>query len=196
MRLVAVFESWQVPDGNYAPFERGQHARLSFEIDGARLERSSSSLTSFVSNDDATCEFDAIVLGKYGGLTALDAGGFRFYVNGREADSFDRGVHVTGSGTLALDHYAWFEGLDSFTDPPNLFYETTVTRIRKVRIPERFIHRHSSGKSLPTTVGPHEYSSEEVEELDTMNGQNFDEEFYLLDLDAPAVAGLSKREDR
>jgi hypothetical protein len=29
-----------------------------------------------------------------------------------------------------------------------------------------------------------------------MNGQNFDEEFYLLDLDAPAVAGLSKREDR
>ena len=189
MHLVAVFESWHVPDGNYAPFDRGQRARLSFELDGSRLEPIPARPTRFASNDDATCEFDAVVLGKYGGLTVLEAGGFRFYVNGKEADLFDRGVHLRGSGTLALDHYAWFEEVDSFSDPPDLFYETTVTRIRKVRIPERFIHRHETGKSLPTTVGPRDYSSEDIEDLVTMNGQSFDEEFYLLDLDAPAVVG-------
>ena len=189
MRLVAVFESWHIPDGNYVPFDLRQSARLSFEIDDADLDVSSARTSSFVSNDDATCEFEGVVLGRYGGLTALEAGGFRFYVNGSEADAFDHGTYVRGTGTLALDHYAWFEGVRSFTNPPDLFFETTVVRIRKFSIPERFIDRHPHGKSLPTTLAAEDRSDDNSEDLETMKGQAFDEEFYLLDFDVPAVAG-------
>jgi hypothetical protein len=188
MRLIAVFESWHVPDGNYAPFSLQQSARLSFEIDGAELEGSTARISAFVSNDDATCEFDAVVLGRYGGLTAMDAGGFRFYVSGKQGEAFEPGTYVRGTGTLVLDHFAWFENVRSFTHPPDLFFETTVVRIRKFRVPERFIHRQAKGKALPTRVAVEECSDDDVEDLDTMNGQAFDEEFYLLDLDAPAIA--------
>jgi hypothetical protein len=188
MRLIAVFESWHVPDGNYAPFDLRQRARLSFELDGGELQASAARASTFVSNDDATCEFNGVVLGRYGGLTALEAGGFRFYVNGNEANAFEPGSWVRGIGTLALDHYAWFEGVRSFANPPNLFFETLVVRIRKFRIPERFIHRHAEGKAMPTTVAAEDCSADDIEDLDTMNGQAFDEEFYLLDFDVPAIA--------
>jgi hypothetical protein len=189
MRLAAIFETWHLGDGTYPPFDLRQSKRLSFEIGDARVERCSERTSAFISNDDSTCEFSGVVLGRYDDLTALEAGGFRFYVNGPEADEFDRGAHLRGSGTLALDHYAWFENVSSFVDPPDLFFESIVLRIRKVRIPERFVHRQAQGKSYPTWVAPGEYSNADVEDLVTMKGQSFDEAFCLLDLDVPAIAG-------
>jgi hypothetical protein len=65
MRLIAVFESWHIGDGNYPPFDKDQQVRLSFELDNAGLELASASAPSFTSNDDATCAFHGKVLGKY-----------------------------------------------------------------------------------------------------------------------------------
>ena len=45
------------------------------------------------------------------------------------------------AGTLLLDHYIdhylQVEYLDTYPDPPDLFYSLRVTRIRKVAVPER-----------------------------------------------------------
>ncbi len=123
-----------------------------------------------------------------GPLIVLDAGEFRFHVCGATAAS-EPGDHVAFSGTLLLDHYAWVENLDSYPDPPDLFYNLRVVRIRRVKVPERFIARHDRGKSLPTRVGPVDF--EDVGELPTMVGQAFDEEFYVVDFDS---AGLEDAE--
>ena len=143
--------------------------------------------SSFKCLDDATCEFSATVLGRYDGLVALAAGGLRFYVHGPVADRLEAGTHIQGRGTLLLDHYAWFEGVGAFKDPPDLFYDAKVVRIRSVQIPERFVHRHDKGKVLPTRVESGNYSPKHVKELTTMKGQEFDEEFYLVDLDVRAI---------
>lgn len=183
MRLVAIFESWHVPDGNYPPFDQGQAVRLSFEVDDFKLAGASSKESWFKVHDDASCEFSGVILGRYDGLTALDVGNFRFYVHGTGSDRFNQGRYVRGTGLLAVDHYAWFEGVSSFVDPPDLFFRGTIVRIRQVRIPERFIRRDARGKTMPTSVGPGEYTIDDVEELVTMKGQAFDEEFYLLDVE-------------
>lgn len=190
MRLVAIFESWHVGDGNYAPFDQYQTSRLAFEVDNARLRLTSASASalSFKSNDDATCEFCAEVLGRHNGLTAFGSGEFRFYIHDGTADQFERGSVVRGEGTLALDHYAWFENVGSFINPPDLYFDVSVVRIRKVRIPERFVDRYAGGKYLPTTVEPGDYTDDDVEELTTMRGQAFDEEFYLVDFETGAMA--------
>ena len=90
---------------------------------------------------------------------------------------------------LALDHFLWFENVGRFENPPNLFYTLDVKRIRRVQIPERFITRQETGaKAMPTSVAPGEYSDADVEELETMVGQAFDEEFYLIDFEEAQVA--------
>ena len=81
-----------------------------------------------------------------------------------------------------LDHYVWVENLDSYKDPPDLFYQLRVARIHTIRTPERFVQRHSKGKSFPCSPPPGSYGSEDVAEIESMEGQPFDEEFYLLDL--------------
>ena len=58
-----------------------------------------------------------------------------------------------------------------------------MRRIRRVQIPERFIRRHARGKVVPTRVQPGEYSEANVRELQTMEGQDFDEEFYIVGFD-------------
>jgi hypothetical protein len=63
-----------------------------------------------------------------------------------------------------------------------------VVRIRRVGIPGRFVQHHARGKSYPTRVRPEEF--EAVVDLETMVGQPFDEEFYLIDLDS---AGLERQ---
>ena len=88
-------------------------------------------------------------------------------------------MRVTGKGTLLLDYYIWVENLARYLNPPDIFFILEVTRIRKVQIPERFIHRSEKGKSGPTRVSPADFGI--VIDLETMVGQKFDEEFYLVD---------------
>jgi hypothetical protein len=79
--------------------------------------------------------------------------------------------------------------LHTYPEPPDLFYNLRVTRIRKVGVPERFVSRHERGKMLPTRVGPADF--EDVEELATMKGQRFDEEFFVIDFDDTGLDGAA-----
>jgi hypothetical protein len=88
-----------------------------------------------------------------------------------------------------LDHYSWVEYFAKYENPPDLFYKLSVKRILKVNIPEKFVARHETGKSLPTRLIPEDYSLSDVEEINSMQGQPFDEEFYIIDFDSSELEG-------
>ena len=113
------------------------------------------------------------------GIAVIQTGDFRFYVHGSSAARLELHSWIQFEGTLLLDHYLWVEFLNRYPDPPDLFYTLRVTRIRRVDIPDRFVHRSASGVSYPTSVGPPDFGP--IAELDTMEGQEFATEFYILD---------------
>jgi hypothetical protein len=194
MHVTAIFESWHVPDGNYPPLSRGQLVRLSFELQPTALVSCHGpAVVRLEHQGDAEYSGVARVLRRYQGegspLVVLDAGALRFYVYSPEAEPLAPGDWVEFAGTILLDHYIWVEYLRTYPEPPDLFYNLRVTRIRKVAVPERFISRHERGKALPTRVGPADF--EIVEELETMRGQPFDEEFFVIDFDGTGLEGIA-----
>ncbi len=189
MQLTAVFESWHIGDGNYPPLHRGQRVRLSFELEASNLA---------VAPTAAGPRLEHLGNAKYRGvgralrvyrgeesITVIEADGFRFYVNRSVTEKLNAGASVEFAGTLLLDHYLWVEFLPRYSDAPDLFYNLRVTRILRVSVPERFVTRHSRGKALPTRVGCEAF--EDVEDIETMEGQRFDEEFYVVDFDTTGL---------
>jgi len=197
MKVEAIFESWHVPDGNYPPLSVGDRVNLSFEFQHKTLEASNHAHPYFKLLYNAEYEFCGSVLRKYKSdeetILVIEAADFRFYINSSTADvmSYAAGDKLKGQGTLLLDHYIWVEFLDSYEDPPELFYNLQVKRIRRMQIPQKFIHKHLLGKSQPTRLNISELDSEYIQELETMLGQSFDEEFYLIEFD---TEGLENRE--
>jgi hypothetical protein len=112
---------------------------------------------------------------------------FNWRRRSQTAAPFAPGDAVHFVGTLLLDHYIWVEYLASYSDPPDLFYNLRVARIRRVGIPDEFVSRHDPGKALPTRVAPANFGP--VEKLSTMEGQPFDEEVYVIDFDDAGMAG-------
>lgn len=122
-----------------------------------------------------------------GTIIIVKASDFSFYILSYESKTYTQGSKIAGIGTLLLDHYTWVECLSEYKDPPNLFYNLQVKRIRKVQIPDKFVEHYEDGKSKPTRLEPNEYSASDVEEIETMIGQPFDEEFYIIDFDTNGV---------
>jgi hypothetical protein len=184
--ITAIFESWHIGDGTYPPLHRGQQVNLSFEMEVlSDVSRSSPGEPSLVHEGGGHYRFAGEVLRVYNdnssaAITIIESAGLRFYVN----RSFGLRVSewVQGDGKLVLDHYIWVENLGGYKDPPDLFYQLRVSGIHTIRTPERFISRHPQGKSFPGSLPPASYGSEDMSEIETMEGQPFDEEFYLLDL--------------
>lgn len=195
MQFSAIFESWHVGDENYPPLSKGRLVNLSFECETHILEHASAGSSPRIEHLGlAECAFSARVLRVYTQsrsvpIAVLDAGDFRFYVYGATVTTFSPGDLLQGEGTILLDHYIWVEFLDSYPDPPDIFFNLRVSRIRKVQIPARFISRHEQGKAHPSRLGPSDFAPEDVEELETMNGQPFDEEFYIIDFDDTGLEG-------
>ena len=190
MRLTAIFETWHIGDGNYPPLFVGQAVNLSFEIYPYTVsEVPSKGLASFEQLVDAEYRFVGKVLRTYnrGGdpIVVVQADQFRFYINSfpDQKLALQEGDIVEGRGRLSLDHYIWVEFISSYRDPPNLFYQLRVTRIRAVRIPESFVSRHERGKSYPTSLSHIEYSGTNLEEIQTMDDFRGDEVFFLVDFD-------------
>jgi hypothetical protein len=63
-----------------------------------------------------------------------------------------------------------------------LFYDFAIDKIRKVKIPEKFIHRHDKGFSAPTSLSTEDYNETNTEEIADMNDTKCDTFFFLLDL--------------
>ncbi len=195
MNVTAIFESWHIGDGNYPPLSKGQLVNLSFELEPRKMEEVSLSIPeSFEHLGNGEYRCCCTVRKVYEGedrdtVVILQAGDFRFYTMSAESDSYVQGGRYGGEGTLLLDHYYWVEFLESYEDPPNLFFKLEIRRILRVRIPERFVARHEKGKSLPTRLVPGDYSASDVEELATMEGQSLDEDFYIIEFDDSGLEG-------
>jgi len=195
MNLTAVFESWHIGDGNYPPLSKGEFVNLSFELEPRKMEEVKLS---------APEGFDHLGRGEYrccgtvlkvypgegrGTVVIIKTGDFSFYLISRELDRYVQGRRYSGEGTLLFDHFSWVEYLAEYEDPPDLFFKLRVERILKVNIPEKFVARHETGKALPARLDPDEYSATEVEEIDTMEGQPFDEEFYIIEFNRSGLEG-------
>jgi hypothetical protein len=195
MNLTAIFESWHIGDGNYPPFDEGQLVNLSFELEPRTTAEISLGVPeNFEHLGKGEYRFCGTALKVYENaddptIAILKTGEFRFYIMSDESDRYVQGRRYCGEGTLLLDHYSWVEYLSERENPPDLFYKLKVKRILKVNIPEKFIARHETGKSLPTRLIPEDYSVSDVEEINTMQGQPFDEEFYIIDLDSSELEG-------
>ena len=185
MQITAIFESWHIGDGNYPPLSRGDLVHLSFELGSATLALALSSWMPHLEHlGNAQYRGVARVLRRYPALIVLEVDPLRFYVSSQASASLAEGDHVEFAGTLLLDHYAWVESRRD-ADDPDLFYNLRVERIRKVEIPKRFISRDDAGKAFPTRLGSDDF--EKVEEVATMEGQPFDEEFYVIDFDGTGL---------
>ena len=146
VKLTAVFESWHIADGNYPPLRRGQHVNLSFEVEPSVIDRlPSSEPDSFVHLGGGEYEFAGTVLRIYSDdvsdpVVVVSCGELRFYMN--RSLSLNTGHRVHGRGKLLLDHYLWVEFLDRYPNPPDLFYQLIVERIKRVQIPLSLVAHH------------------------------------------------------
>ena len=194
MKLTAIFEKWHIGDGNYPPLHRGQQVNLSFEINPSDIEKCAAERAeSFVDLGGGEYDFTGTVLRTYEpqAVTVVRSGNFRFYVN--RSMALKEGDQVRGKGILFLDRYTWVEFLHQYPNPPDLFYQLRIERIRRVQIPEHYVSRDRQSKSLPTSLAPHDYAAEHVSEIETMEGEDSDEQFYLLDLSDEGVSGQVAR---
>ena len=193
MELTAIFENWHIGDGNYPPLHVNQLVNLSFEVEPCSISVAvADESEQFVHLCSAEYRFPARVLKIYDDecnrkITVAESSGFRFYFISQQAHRYGPGDSLVIDGTLLIDHYIWVENLEGYSDAPNLFYNLKVRRIRKVDIPDRFIARHESGKSFPTRLRRSDYSESDVEDIETMEGQPFDEEFYIIDFDSKGL---------
>lgn len=196
LELTAIFESWHIGDGNYPPFQRGMLVNLSFQIEPTHLHSGDpSERLSFNHVGNAEYDFCGEILRIYhqvekSPLAIIEADGFRFYIETSEAKQLSPGMRIAGRGTLLLDYFIWVENLSRYLDPPDIFFSLEVTGIRKVQIPERFIYRSEKGKAFPSRVPPEDFGI--ISEIEKMEGQRFDEEFYLVDFKATKHKNIPK----
>lgn len=195
MQLTAVFETWHIGDGNYPPLRKGQLVNLSFELEPHSLSKSTSLNDSkFEQIKDAEYSFAGTVLRIYpdppsSPIVVVQAGDFHFYMNSFPPGtaSLGEGDACEGYGRLLLDHYIWVEFLDSYDDPPNLFYPLRLTRIRSVKIPNSLISRSEKGMSGATSCSPDVYSTSAIGDVERMENVDNDWLFYLVDFDDSTV---------
>jgi hypothetical protein len=188
MKLEAICEAWHIGDGNYPPFSVNDYVNLSFELEPNTIEKTSSKARYFKAVGNAVYEFSGEVIRRYqesdgSPLLVIETDAFRFYINTTQIKAYEQGDYIHGEGTLLLDHYIWVEFLSTYQNPPDLFYNLKVERIRQVKIPKTYIHRHARGKALPTRVVIGEINSEYIQDIKTMVDQTFDEEFYIVEFD-------------
>jgi hypothetical protein len=181
VKLTAVFETWHIHDGNYPPLRSGQQVNLSFEIEPDMVDKADSSQDFFIHLGEGQYEFQGSILRTYVNdpqsvITIVKSGDFNFYIN--RALGVTPADRIRGRGMLLLDHYSWVEFLDQYADPPDLFFQLLVERIRRVQ---------------PTSLAPVSYGPERIVDVEMMEGQDFDEEFYLLDLTDEGVLGQVSR---
>ena len=199
MKLTAVFEHWHLGDGNYPAFAVGDEVRLSFEVSIHDLDPLPPDAAEEVAQiQDAEYAIAARVIRRYAEsdgreFPVFEAVWFRFYCPSAPANGLPVGARVRVRATLALDHYLWVEFLERYPDPPDLFYNLRVTRIRQVRIPARFIARTEKSLSHPTSVAPADYGREDVIEVRRVAERDDGPAFSLVDFESlPAGMGPSK----
>ena len=185
--LCVTFEEWHIGDGTYPPLSKGQHVNLAFYIQPYEKTYTANSNYLLRPLKNSDYEFGGKIIRDYhdsdNRIIVVDTNSYLFYIEIADTDTANlEGQFVFGKGQLLIDYYIWAEYLCNYKNAPDLFYDFKVDKIRKVNIPEKFIHRHNSGFSAPTSLSPNDYGADDIEEIEDMNDQKNDTSFFLLDL--------------
>ena len=185
--LCVTFEEWYLGDGTYPPLHCGEKVNLSFYISTNDLKISDKQEFHLKQIKDSNYSFIGQVIRNYKKnevqLIIVDTGSLKFYIEiPKETLSLNVGQFIFGTGPLLIDYYAWVENLSNYENPPDLFYNFSVDKIRKVRIPEKFISRNGEAMSYPSSLSPSDYSANDIVEIEDMRGDKGNTSFYLLDL--------------
>jgi hypothetical protein len=185
--LCVTFEEWYLGDGTYPLFHCGEKVNLSFYIPTNDFKIADMQESYFKQIKDSDYSFSGQVIRNYkendGQLIIIDTGTFKFYMEiPKKKLSLTVGQFICGSGSLLIDYYAWVENLRNYENPPDLFYNFKVAKIRKVQIPEKFIYRNDKAMSYPSSLSPNDCTENDILEIEDMDGDNGNTSFYLLDL--------------
>ena len=182
MKYFAICESRLFSDGNHLPLTVGDRLDISFYLELEEITVVEKQECSFNQIIDSQYQFVGRIISKYGydfnhlHLYTIDTGETKFYIVRK--DNFSEGDLIEGQGELQVDPYDWLEFRNFHDDTPDLLFNLEVKRIRMVNIHERFIRK--DGEPNGILFMP---KKKNVQELFTMYGQNFDEEFYLIDFE-------------
>ena len=199
MKLTAVFEHWHLGDGNYPPLSIGDEVCLSFEVNTHAIEPAPPDAPEAVEQlRDAEYEITARVIRSYGDgigsrFAVFEAAWFRFYCPCQAAAALVAGDRVRLRGNVALDHYLWVEFLERYPDPPDLFYNLRVTRVRRIIIPDRFIRRGEKSLSYPVSLAPKHYEPAAHEDVQTVEESVEGPAFSLIDFELLPAGSDPKR---
>ena len=185
--LCVTFEEWYIGDGTYPPLRKGQNVNLSFYIQPYEKAFTNNKNLFFRKIKNSNYEFSGQIIRDYydndNRVIIVDVSDFRFYIELTDKQKKSLvGQYIIGQGQLLIDYYIWVENLHSYENAPDIFYNFTIDKIRKVRIPEKFINRHENGLSAPASLSPEDYDESDIEEIEDMNETNTDTSFFLLDL--------------
>lgn len=185
--ICVTFEEWYIGDGTYPPLTKGQNVNLTFYIQpyAKTFTTNSNYLLKQLKNSDY--EFSGEIIHDFkdsdNRLIVVDTKKLLFYIEIPDTETKSlKGQFVFGKGQLLIDYYIWAEYFCNYENAPDLFYNFNVDKIRKVKILEKFIHRHDSGFSAPTSLATNDYNENDTEEIEDMNDKKSDTSFFLLDL--------------
>jgi hypothetical protein len=131
MHLTVGFDSALIDDRSYPPLRVGEMVNLSFQVELTSVLEKTAKALDFQVAADAECVFVADVLRIYQQPTeqplgVLQAGDFRFFIEGSEIPKFNVGDRISGAGSLVVDYYIWVEFLEEHEEAPSLFYKMKV----------------------------------------------------------------------
>ncbi|HUZ59450.1 MAG TPA: hypothetical protein VMU83_11780 [Hanamia sp.] len=185
--LCVTFEEWYIGDGTYPPLRQSQNVNLAFYIQPYEKHFTEKETYFFKQSKNSEYEFGGKVIKDFQNadthLIVVDTNEYLFYIEIADTNknTFE-GQFVFGKGQLLIDYYIWSEHFCNYEDAPNLFYSFTIDKIRKVKIPEKFIHRHDKGFSAPTSLSTEDYNDINTEEIVDMNDTKSDTSLFHLDL--------------
>ncbi|WP_324677868.1 hypothetical protein [Hymenobacter sp. GOD-10R] len=181
------FERWYLGDGTYPPLHNGQKVNLSFYVSTNDLKIDNTQLCYFKQLYNSDYSFCGQIIRNYqdedSQLVIIDTSTVKFYIE-LPIQEFKAvvGQFVSGTGQLLVDYYMWVENLENYQNPPNLFYNFIVDKIREVIVPEKYIIRADRSISYPSSLSAKDYSENDIVEVESMDNNSENISFYLLDL--------------
>lgn len=185
--LCVTFEEWYIGDGTYPPLKKRQNVNLAFYIQPFNKTITTKTEYFFRQLKNAEYEFSGQIIRDFKDtdirLIVIDTKQFLFYIELADLKTKTlEGQFIIGKGQLLIDYYIWSEYFCNYENVPNLFYNFEINNIRKVQIPEKFVHRHEKGFSAPTSLSTDDYDENDTIEIEDMNDNKSDISFFLLDL--------------
>lgn len=185
--ICATFEEWYICDGTYPPLKKGQKVNLAFYIqpNEKTITTEAEYYIRQVKNSDY--EFCGKVIRDYqdtnNHLIVVDTKQVIFYIELEDNNEKAlEGLSIKGQGRLLIDYYIWAEYFCNYQNAPDLFYNFKIAKIRKVKIPDKFIYRNEKAFLIPTSLSTNDYDDDDTEEIEDMNINLSDTSFFLLDL--------------